>query len=133
MIGTFGSLVFEVAGTDTQPYILTPKDLTRRGGAEYAYHDALGGRQKRELLRPTLRKVEFAMELNIRFGVKPRKCLDELLTMAEKGYTDYLIIGGKPVCDNKMTILSVSETWGVMYDGGELASAKVSVTMEEYV
>ena len=54
------------------------------------------------------------------------------MEMVEKGKIDYLVIGGRAVGENRFAITSMSEAWDVVYSGGELAKASVSVTLEEY-
>ena len=54
------------------------------------------------------------------------------MDMAE-GYTAYkLVIGGKPLSDLPFVLKEVSESWGHMYNRGELVSVEVSLSLEEY-
>ena len=73
------------------------------------------------------------MCLDAVLGVRPREMLECLEDIVESGKVDYLVIGGRAVGKNRFSVTSMSEAWDVVYSGGELARATVSVTMEEYV
>ena len=132
-IGTYGSLVFEVGGTEDRPTILTPRNLKTSASAKWAYHEPLGGKPWSEYLRPELRKASFEIMLSVQFGQRPRQALEELERMAEEGFADYLTIGGKPLTENKWKLLSVSDSWGQTFAGGELINATARLELEEYV
>lgn len=66
------------------------------------------------------------------YGVNPRTVLDKLAKHAEKGTVNTLVIGGKRV-GTRWRITDLSEEWEVIYNRGELAKAKVNVTMQEYI
>ena len=51
----------------------------------------------------------------------------------ENGEAEFLVIGGRPVGDNRFYISSVSEAYDEVLQGGEIARATLNVTMEEYV
>ena len=56
-----------------------------------------------------------------------------LRQMAERGQAWPLILGGMPQGLHNWTLDSVSESWDVVYGGGELAAATVKLTLTEYV
>lgn len=127
-IGTFGNIIFET--NDTR--ILNPLGLQRTGGSDWATQSLVKGKPRSQYMQPKLRTVTFSIKLNSQHGVKPRAMLDELMTMAE-GFTAYrLVINGKPLSDLPWILKEVSESWGHMYNRGELVTAEVSLTLEEY-
>ena len=129
MIGTYGSLIFRA---DAQR-VLTPRDISRSSGSQWATHEPIGAKAKAEYLRPNLRTVSYTIQLDSSLGVRPRAQLGALAAMAETGYTSFMVVGGRPLSQHPLRLMSVDETWNVIYSGGELASAEVSLTLEEYV
>lgn len=127
-IGTFGNIVFETSDRR----VLNPLGLQRTGGSEWATQKLIKGKPRVQYMQPKLRGVTFNIKLNSQNGIKPRKMLDELMDMAE-GFTAYrLIINGKPLSPLPWRLVSVSESWGHMYNRGELVTVEVSLTLEEY-
>lgn len=127
-IGTFGNIVFETSDRK----VLNPLGLQRTGGSEWATQKLIKGKPRAQYMQPKLRTVTFNIKLNAQNGVRPRKMLDELMDMAE-GFTAYrLVINGKPLSSLPWRLVSVSESWGHMYNRGELVTAEVSLTLEEY-
>lgn len=128
-VGTFGGVVFSVSDN----VILTPSSLTQTVGSSWAVHDNIGGKQKAEYMGPTSRVLNFDMKISAELGVRPRKTLQKLEKMAEGSEAHMLVIGGKPVGENPWRLVSLSEEWGTVLNRGELISASVSVSLEEYV
>lgn len=129
-IGNWG---FDVVFSVSDRKIFTFRNLTRAIGSEWANHSRIGLKDQTEYLRPALQKITFDMTLDALNGVRPRATLEMLEDHCERGLAYPLIIGGKRVGKNKWRLTSVSEAWEVVYNGGELARATVSVTMEEYL
>lgn len=129
MIGTFGGIVFEVGGG----YALTPNKISRSAKGRWATHETIGRKPTSEYLSPDLQSVSLDITLRADYGVRPRAMLDRLEQIAEQGIVSRLIIGGKPVGRNPYKLTSVSEEWGKIFADGELFSASVSLTLEEYV
>lgn len=127
-IGTFGDIVFETSDLK----VLNPLGIQRTGGAKWATQELVAGKPRTQYLQPKLRTVSFSIKLSAQHGVKPRAMLDKLMQMAE-GYTAYrLVIGGKPLSTLPWRLTEVSESWGHMYNRGELVTAEVNLTLEEY-
>lgn len=127
-IGTFGDVVFET----NDRRILNPLGIQRTGGSEWATQSLVKGKPRSQYMQAKLRTVSFSIKLCSQHGVKPRDMLDKLMDMAE-GYTAYkLVIGGKPLSDLPFVLKEVSESWGHMYNRGELVSVEVSLSLEEY-
>lgn len=66
-------------------------------------------------------------------GVRPREIMERIEDAVENGETAYLVIGGRPVGQNKFYISSVSEAFDVVLSHGEIARATLNVSMEEYL
>ena len=129
-IGNWGkNITFSVSDSK----VLTFRDMNHTVGSSWANHSRIGLKDQVEYLRPTLQKLTFTMTLDATYGVKPRDTLELLAGCAERGDVDIFVIGGRRVGKNKWRITNLSETWEIMYNKGELARAKVDVTMEEYL
>lgn len=128
MVGKYGSIIFETRDSRVVAF----NSFTQNVSGRWSSHAVIGKKEKTEFNGPGKRKITFKMTFNATYGVRPREMLEKLEEMAEKGMVDYLVIGGRPVGDNRFAITAVSETWDTVYSGGELAKASVSVTMEEY-
>lgn len=128
-IGIFGKLVFETSDKK----ILTFTDMQHKVSANYAQHKIIGKKPRSEFLNVDLREITFTIILDAQYGVKPRKQLEKIEYMLSEAYADYLVIGEKKVWKNKFVITNLSESWDVVYSGGELARATVDVTFQEYV
>ena len=128
-IGHFGkNLIFSTSDKK----ILTFGNFTQKVSARWSTHNIIGSKPHKEFNGPDSRRVTFEMTFDAIYGVKPRKMLETLEKMVENGTVDYLVIGGRKIGDNRFYISSMSETWDVVYNRGQLERATVSVTMEEY-
>ena len=129
MIGTLGpALIFTVS----DDYVLTFAGMTRDVSSRWATHETPGTKPKAEFLGPGLQSVSLPITLSSNLGVKPRLMLDLVEQMVETGDSEYLILGYRPVGKNRFRVTGSSETWDVIYNQGELARAKLTLTLEEY-
>ena len=128
-MGSWGPFVFEVSDRK----MLALRDITRTAGSTWSTHNTIEGKPKTQYQAPKLRTVSGAVTLRADYGVKPRAQLEDLAKASEKANVYPLIIGGKPLSQKPMRLTGVSETWNTVYNGGELFSAEVSLTFEEYV
>lgn len=128
-VGTLGSIVFSTY----DKRILTPNSLSKTAGSSWAVHETIGGKQKTEYMGPELQTLTFEMTISAELGVRPRELMKQLEEMAEGREAHLLVIGGKLVGDNPWRLVSLSEEWGTVLNRGELISAKVTVSLEEYV
>ena len=128
-IGNWGTaIIFSVSDRMVQTF----QNLNHTVGSEWATHSRIGLKDQLEYLRPSLRKLTFTMELNAMHGVRPRATLNRLESYTERGSVYPMVIGGRRI-GRYWRITDLSEAWETVYNGGELARAKVSVTMQEYV
>lgn len=128
-IGTLGAVLFE----QSSHRILTPHTFTREVTSRAAQHEVIGGKPRTEFLGPGLQTISLEVLLRADHGVRPRAMLDQLAQMVETGEVHRLILGGKPVGENRFRVVGTSEAWNTVYRGGELFSAMVTVNLEEYV
>lgn len=130
VIGNFGSrIVFEVSDQS----VITFSAMTQKVTGKYSKHSAVGQKDRPEFTGPGNRGVSFKMLIDIDLGIRPREVMERIEEAVETGETNYLVIGGRPVGNNKFYISSVSETVDVVTNGGGIARATLNVTMEEYL
>lgn len=129
-IGYFGKdIVFKVSRK--QAYVV--QNFSQKLSGRWSDSTPIGQKPRSEFNGPGLRQVSFTMLLNVSLGVKPKDVLRKLRRIVGFGLVDYLVIGKSRIGFHKFKITSISESWDVILNKGELASAKVDVTMEEYV
>ena len=130
MVGNFGS---RITFQTSDQRILTFSGMTQKVSGKYAKHSIHGQKDRPEFTGPGNRSVSFKIVLNVMLGIRPREVLNSIEAAVESGEAEYLVIGGRPVGNNRFYISSVSEAYDVVLAGGEIASATLNVTMEEYV
>lgn len=129
-IGNWGSVItFEVSGDK----VLTFNGFSRSTSSRWKDHMIINGKPRSEFAGPGLSDQTFNVVLSAAEGVNPREMLEALEKAAEEGTVDYLFIGGKKVGENKVKLESVSESWDMILNKGELVKATVSLTFSEYV
>ena len=103
MIGTLGrKIIFEVSDNR----VLTFESMSREVSGRWTEHEVL--------------------------GVKPRRILDMVERMVERGTAEYLVIGGRLVGRRPFRVTGSSEAWDTVYSRGELAKATLTISLEEY-
>lgn len=130
MIGNFGRLI--VFETNDQK-MLTFSGFTQKVSSEWSAHKMIGQKSQKEFNGAGLRSVTFTVMLDVLLGIRPRQILEEIEKAIETGRAEYLVIGSRPVSENKFVITSMSEKWDVIMNRGELARATISLSLEEYV
>lgn len=129
MIGYYGPIVFETS----DERIINFSEFTHSVEANYGYHETIGTKPKTEFQNPGLETIEFLVNLNGGFGVKPRDEIEKWSNIVRSGEAHPLVIGGKTFGKNPWICKSISNTWGTVYQDGKLYSAKIEVSLEEYV
>ncbi len=127
-----GSLGSSIVFTVSEGQVLTFSNMTRETAGRWASHEAMGVKPKAEFLGPDCQKITLDIQLSATLGIRPRRVLETIEDMVESGTAEYLIIGSRPVGRNPFRVTASSEAWDTIYSGGELARAKVSLTLEEY-
>lgn len=128
-VGTFMGETF----TASDKKIYTPQNMTGTAGGEYATHARANKKARSQFLGAKLRTYSVPITLDAWNGVNPRKKRDKFIEKAEKGKADYLVIGGKPVCPNRLVILDVSETWEEVMLDGVLVQCNITLQLQEYL
>lgn len=129
MLGSWGDLVFSVS----EKQIKTFDNMKRSESARWAKHDIHGKKSKPEFLGEDLGKVTFDMLFSAQLGVNPMKEIDKLIIAERKGEAHMLIVGTKRFGLHKYYIASINSDLNQFDNRGLLLSAKVNLTMEEYV
>ena len=128
LIGTFGDVIFTTSRWRT----LTFSQLSTTTAANYANHDLLTGKPRKQFIGAQPQGVSLDIMVRLDLGVSPRLMIKELRRMAEAGEAHRLIVGGAPVTNLPLVITSMSESWDTVYNGGQLFQASISLTLEEY-
>lgn len=129
MIGYFGDIVFETSDKK----ILTFSEFKHDSAGRWEKHAVVGEKPVSEFVGPDLDSITFTIALNGSNGVKP---LDEIYKwhdMVNEGYADVLVIGNKILGSDKWVVKQISGTWNTVFNHGELYSASIDVTLEEYI
>lgn len=129
MIGVWGDVVFEVS----VDLIKTFDNFKRTESARWSKHDIHGQKQKSELLGIGAGKITFTMHFSAFHGVNPKTELEKFMKCVRSGEAHTLIIGNKRLGLGKWYIPNVDETWNYVDNRGNLLTADLNVTMEEYV
>lgn len=128
-IGNFGKTITFSVSADK---ILTFKKLQRTQSGRWAAHNIINKRPKKEFLGPDAQSISMEIDLSAEHGVNPRSVMYDLRLACAAGTVDYLYVGGKKLCGNKVYIESVSESWDEIWNNGELVKASVKVAFAEY-
>lgn len=129
MIGAFGKIVFETS----DKRILTFRDFTRDSSGRWSKHETIGKKPASEFNGPDLDTITFTIILNAANGVNPRLEAEKWLKLQRDGKAETLVIGKKALGVHKWTVQSVSQMWNVVLNKGEVYSATVDISLEEYV
>lgn len=129
MIGTWGDVVFTVSEKE----IKTFNDYKRTESARWAKHEIHGQKTKSEFTGVDAGSLSFTMHFSAFHGVNPRDELNKFIKRVRSGEAHVLIIGNKRVGVNKWYIQSVNEKWNHVDNRGNVLTADLEVTMEEYV
>lgn len=130
MIGSLGkNIIFEVSDQK----VLTFKDYSREISAKWETHNIIGKKAKSEFIGPELQKITFTIHLNATYGVRPRKIIERLTGMVEKGTVERFVVGGKKIGRYYWKITSMSEAWDIVLRDGEIIAATLNLTLEEYL
>lgn len=106
MIGTLGrKIIFEVSDNR----VLTFESMSREVSGRWTEHEVLGVKPKAEFLGPGLQTISLTIHLSAALGVKPRRILDMVERMVERGSAEYLVIGGRLVGRRPFRVTGSSE------------------------
>lgn len=128
-IGTFGPVVFEVSSEKVRTF----DSLQRTESGRWTTHEVLHQKPKSEFLGADNGSITFDMYFNVALNVHPQKEIDMLIRMVRVGAVHTLIIGEKRHGIHKWKITSVGQTYNKWDNRGNVLTASVSVSLEEYV
>lgn len=129
MIGAWGDVTFFVSDSELRTF----DAFKRSESSRWAKHDIHGKKTKAEHTGVNQGKITFTMKFSAFHGVNPRKELDNFVKKVRSGQANILVIGNKRIGVNKWYIPDVSEDWNYFDNKGNVLSADISITMEEYV
>lgn len=129
MIGTWGNVIFSVSDKKVNTF----DGFKRSESARWSKHDMHGQKSKSEFTGVDNGKVSFTMHFSAFHGVNPIKELDKFIKCVRSGEAHTLIIGNKRVGVNKWYLPSVDQSWDYFDNKGNILSAGITITMEEYV
>jgi phage protein U len=129
MIGYFGPIIFETSDSR----ILNFNDFSHSASASYEKHQIIGQKPRSEFSNPDLETISFTINLNGNHGVKPRDEIEKWASIVNQGEAYSLVIGSKIVGDDLWVCQSISSAWNTLFNQGELFSAKIDISLEEYI
>lgn len=129
MIGAWGDVTFFVTDTELRTF----DSFKRSESSRWSKHDIHGRKTKAEMTGENQGKVTFTMKFSASHGVNPRKELDKFVKKVRSGRADILVIGNKRIGVAKWYIPDIGEDWNYFDNKGNVLSADISITMEEYV
>lgn len=129
MIGTWGDIIFSVSADKVKTF----DNFKRTESASWSKHDIHGQKQKAEFVGLGAGKISFTMHFSTFLGVNPSKELDKFIKSVRSGEAHTLIIGTKRIGVGKWYIPNTDETWNFVDNRGNILTAGLNVTMEEYV
>ena len=124
---TVGSAQFSPHGLRSRNIF---RHLCRETASRWNAHKVIGAKPKQEFLGPDLDGMSFTMQLSAWRGVSPLQLAEKLRQFCSKGEYDNLIVGGRNF--GKYLIESVSETYNVINNRGEVVQASIDVSLKEY-
>lgn len=127
MIGYLGDIIFQT----NDKRILNFDNFKQSASASWAEHKMQGKKSEWEFLGPDSQSITFTMKLNANYGIKPRSQIEKLIKYVEEGKISPLVIGNKKI-GSKWRTTKIVAVWDKIFNKGELVSASIDVTIEEY-
>lgn len=129
MIGYFGPIIFETSDKK----ILNFSNLVHNAEGRFGYHEVINNKPKSEFEGPALETIEFNVNLNGNNGIKPADEIERWLEIVRNGEAHPLVIRGRVIGEDLWSCVSISNAWNVVMKAGELFSANITVSLEEYI
>lgn len=129
MIGYFGEIIFETSDRRIRNFSGFKRNITGR----WADQERIGMKPISEFNGPGLDTITFTVNLNGSYGVKPREEMEKWSDLVNNGIAKELVIGEKPLGVDKWVATDISEAWDIILNKGELLSAKIDVSLKEYI
>lgn len=129
IVGALGNIVFSTSSRQVK----TISSLNWSGSARYATHDLHAGNSISEYTGTDLAKITLEIQLLASLGVNPMSEIWRLMDLERSGATMALVIGNHGYGRYRWTILN-HKVKAEHFDGhGNLISATLSVTLQEYL
>lgn len=129
-IGNLGTLIiFEVSSSK----VFNFSEMSQTVKARWAQHQPISGKPVSEFQGADLRTITLNIRLDAMHGVPPRATLEYIESACEYGIHYPFVIGGKKIGLHDWVITEISEKWGEIIKDGRLCSAKMTLTLQEYV
>jgi phage protein U len=129
-IGFYGEdIVFETS----DQRILTFNDFKHEVASRWESHVIIGKKPLLEFTGPELETISFTVLFKADLGVKPSEELQKWRDIVQEGKANVLAIGGVPIGDDLWICESVSEAYSCVWSEGELYSARIDVSLKEYI
>lgn len=127
-IGCLGDIPFKVSSDLVQTF----SNAKMSGSAKYGTHFRRAGDALIEFVGNNPDKFSFDMELSAFLGVDPIQLIDKLTQYRREGRTLPLVIGEKSYGKYRWIILSSEVKIGATDHKGNVLSATVSISLQEY-
>ena len=129
-IGNIGkTVVFETS----DKRILNFQSFKRSVKGRWARHERIGKKPIKQFLGPDDDSITFTITLNAEHGVKPRKTVENIEKLIQKGTPQMVVIGSQKVGSGKYYISEMSEAWERILNKGEVVKIVCDITLEEYI
>lgn len=129
LIGFMAGIPFVVS----KNYVRTFDGYSRSGSGRWANHNIIGAKPVSEFIGPDTEKISFSMLLRNDMGITPDIELTNLRKLRDEGKYFSLVIGGRKIGSHSWTIESIGEAVNFWGKFGDILSAKVDITLAEYV
>lgn len=127
--GSWGKkVVFSVDDTK----IFSPNNIQHTKSARWNTHKIIGRKPKSEFVGPDMGQVTMSIKLAATLGVKPSDTLTAIENALDSGKVNVLKIGNRRIGKYQYAITSISESYNVIYNGGQIAEATIDITFSEY-
>ena len=128
-VGCLGDIPFTVSSSTVQ----TINNATWSGSAKYATHQRHAGDALTEFVGNNPEKFIFNMILSAYLGVNPMRLIEKIAAYMREGRTLPLVIGDKSIGRYRWTIMSYNVKFQTTDGSGNLLSATVNVSLQEYL
>lgn len=129
IVGYLGNIPFITSRNKVRTF----NNFNRSSTARWAKHELIGQKPILEFLGNDIEKISFDMLLRTDLGINPEDELDNLRTMRDNGTVLTLVLDNMPITDNFWVIESLDESVNYFGGTGEILSATVSVSLQEYI
>ncbi len=117
----------------TSRYLIRTFDnYKRQGSGRWNAHAIIGKKPVQEFLGQDLQEISFDMLLRSDQGISPRKEVEKLINLRDKGKPVPLVLGNKVIGGTLWVVESISEQVQHWSRLGNPFSISVSVTLKEY-